>query len=423
MQLIRLSLLILCLSLSLKLPAQGLDTAEKYAAWRDRVVQIQVIEQMSGQKAGIGSGFFAGEAGWIISNYHVISELVNQPERYQAKFLQEGGREGHLELLAIDAVHDLALLKTTELQPEPLPLASKPSVKGAPLWSMGYPYDIGLTIVEGTYNGLLEKSLFEKLHFTGSINPGMSGGAAFNQLGEVVGVNVSTAGNQVSFLVPTRHVRQLIQDARGTYGGGLSFNQKVANQLLRNQQRVADNLLDADLPLTRIDTFEVPGPLADFLSCWGNSSEEDEDELAAVYYRCESQDDIYLSSSLYTGIIQYQHDLVSTRSLSAWRFYKQLENRGHYPLLRLEGEDSSVSNYKCRSDFVEQTGLPLKITFCTRKYLRFNGLYDGYLEATSLKQPQKALQSTLLLAGFDWDNLTRLSERFISSLSAVSEGQ
>ena len=148
--------------------AQAADTAELYAQWRDRVLQVQVIDRQADTKAGIGSGFFAGRSGWIVTNYHVIAELLNQPGQYKARFLAEGGVEGDLELLMVDAVHDLALLRTVDLSKPALALGGSKPPKGTRLYSMGYPYDIGLTIVEGTYNGMLEKSLYEKLHFTGS---------------------------------------------------------------------------------------------------------------------------------------------------------------------------------------------------------------------------------------------------------------
>ena len=51
--------------------------------------------------------------------------------------------------------------------------------------------DIGLTIVQGSFSGRLQRSLYDRLHFTGSINPGMSGGPALNAQGAVVGVNVA----------------------------------------------------------------------------------------------------------------------------------------------------------------------------------------------------------------------------------------
>ena len=48
--------------------------------------------------------------------------------------------------------------------------------KGERLYSMGNPLDLGFTIVEGTYNGPVERSYNERIHFSGAINPGMSGG-------------------------------------------------------------------------------------------------------------------------------------------------------------------------------------------------------------------------------------------------------
>jgi hypothetical protein len=397
--------------------AQDRDTADLYAAWRDRVLQIQVIDRQADTKAGIGSGFFAGEPGWIVTNYHVVAELVNRPGEYTARFLAEGGIEGELELLSVDAVHDLALLRSVDLQRTPLPLGDAGPPKGTRLYSMGYPYDIGLTIVEGTFNGMLEKSLYEKLHFTGSINPGMSGGPALNRDGEIIGVNVSTAGNQVSFLVPVRFVREMIDRAGQQPAGEQELYREVARQLLANQQRVSQRLLESEMPLTHLKEYSVPGGLAMYINCWGNSQDEVESEIALVYYHCQTQDDIFLSSSLGTGIIRYQHDLLSTESLNALRFWHQLEKRGHYPRIRLEGDEQSVTNYQCQSDFVDREGLPLKVTFCVRRYRRFEGLYDAFMSITSLVENQEALQSTFVLAGFSWDNVKRLSQRFIDSFS------
>jgi hypothetical protein len=397
--------------------AQNTDTAEVYASWRDRIVQIQVIDRQAGSKAGIGSGFFAGEPGWVVTNYHVVSELVNEPGRYLARYLEEDGQEGELSLLGVDAVHDLAVLKTDKLEKPGLDLASGGPPKGTRLWSLGYPFDIGLTIVEGTFNGPLEKSLYDKLHFTGSINPGMSGGPTLNAGGAVVGVNVATAGNQVSFLVPVRFVIDLLAGTGPGPATEAVLNSQVAAQLLGNQERVVNQLLGAPIPRTRLNGYSVPAGLASFVNCWGNSEEDEENDLALVYYRCQTNDDIYLTASLNTGIIRYQHDLVSTGSLGTMRFYRQLEKRSQYPRLRLDGDERSVTNYQCTSDFVDQGGLPLKLTFCVRGYLKLDGLFDAFLSITSLVHDREALQSTLVLAGFSWDNLTLFTARFLDAYS------
>lgn len=410
--------LVLCwVSCGLEAQPANPDTPDVYSLWRDRVVQVQVIDQQAQSKAGIGSGFFAGEPGWVVTNYHVIADIANQPGRYHARYLDEGGGEGRLELLAVDAVHDLAVLKAENLAPGSLELTTAPPPKGSRLYSLGYPFDIGLTIVEGTYNGLWEKSIYEKLHFTGSINPGMSGGPVLDASGHVVGVNVSTAGDQVSFLVPARYAGRLIEKTREAPVNTDALGQSVASQLLQNQESISAGLLAGEIPRTQLNGYVVPGAMAPYISCWGDSQEDRPDDIAQVFYRCQTQDDIFLSDSLYTGVIQYQHELLSSDRLNSLRFYKELENRGYYAALQLEGDEQSVSNYRCRSDFVDRAEARFQVTFCVRRYLLIEGLYDSYLALTSLVDEHEALQSTLVLAGFDWSNITQLSARFMESIS------
>src|SRR4029079_1182406 len=88
--------------------------------------------------------------------------------------------------------------------------------KGERIYAMGNPLDLGFTIVEGTYNGLVDKSYDERIHFSGSINPGMSGGPVAASDGRVVGINVAKRldGEQVGFLVPAKYAAVLLERAR-----------------------------------------------------------------------------------------------------------------------------------------------------------------------------------------------------------------
>lgn len=410
------------LLLSLYLPAclwaqaGGADTADLYASWSDRVLQVQVIEQQSQSKSGIGSGFLAAADGLVLTNYHVISDLANHPGEYQARYLTATGKLGTLELVNVDVVHDLAVLRSHELDLAPLQIAETLPRQGTRLYSMGFPYDIGLTIVEGTYNGLLEKSLYERMHFTGSINPGMSGGPVLDQEGRVIGVNVATAGNQVGFLVPARFAIQLLQDSSTQPIAPETLHAVIGRQLRDNQAHITSSLLREELVSTQLKDYRVAGELADWMSCWGNTLQNPSDQLKQVYYQCQSQDDIFLSSELTTGVIQFQHDLISTDQLNPLRFYRQLQERGHFPQIRLEGNEETVSRYYCQSGFVEHAKLDFKSTFCVRTYRKLEGIYDGFLFLTSLVDDHEALQSTLVLAGFSWENLLRLSEGFVKSI-------
>jgi len=393
------------------------DTADLYDSWSDRVLQVQVIEKQSQSKSGIGSGFLAGADGLVITNYHVIADLANHAGDYEARYLTANGEQGSLELVNVDVVHDLAVLRSSDLHAAPLAIAEEMPRQGTRLYSMGFPYDIGLTIVEGTYNGLLEKSLFERMHFTGSINPGMSGGPVLNQAGAVIGINVATAGNQVGFLIPAKFASRLLQNSGAEAIDSASLHATISRQLQDNQAHISASLLSADLASTQLRDYRVAGELADWMSCWGNSLQNNTDALKQVYYQCQSQDDIYLSDAFSTGIIRFQHDLISTDSLHPLRFYRQLQERSHYPQLRLEGNQETVSRYHCLSGFVTHAELNFKSTICVRAYRKLSGIYDAYFYLTSLVDDREALQSTLVLAGFSWDNLTRLTEQFVNSVS------
>ena len=394
--------------------SEAADTAEVvFANWKDRVVQVRLMDRAAGGKSGIGSGFFAGRDDWVVSNYHVIAGLVNEPGRFEARYVADDGSEGLLELLAVDVVHDLALLRAENLRRDPLELADGLPPNGVRLWSMGYPFDIGLTIVEGTFNGPWQNTLYEKLHFTGSVNQGMSGGPALDVAGRLVGVNVMGGFNQVSFLVPARHVEELLQGAEDRPPGAAAIDAMVAEQLLGNQARLVERTLAESPPSTRLGDYTAPGALAPFINCWGGSEEDLDSNLDYVYYGCQTRDEIFLADSLNTGSIRYQHEFVSSESLGSLRFWRQLEDRGYYPRLELSGDEATVTNFRCQSGFVEGRTLPLKVTYCVRAYRKLDGLFDAYLSATSLVEDTRALQTRLALSGFSWDSLERFTSAYL----------
>ena len=63
---------------------------------------------------------------------------------------------------------------------------------------------------------------------------------------------------------------------------------------------------------------------------------------------------------------------------------------------------SRESNVRWCSDYIKLLG-------------KLEGLYDAYLSLTSLTSDQEALQSTLVIAGFSWENLERFVARFLGT--------
>ena len=194
-------------------PAPSAVAAEVFRRFADGVVKIQVVETGSAAKAELGSGFFVTPRGHVVTNYHVVSKVVQHPERYRGEMLDRAGGTRPVRVLAVDVIHDVAVLATDATPALSFTLGAVRPSQGDRLYSLGHPHDLGLSIVEGTYNGLLQHTLYPKIHFTGAINPGMSGGPTLTERGQVVGINVRTAalviasGLQVFGVEPVEEMR------------------------------------------------------------------------------------------------------------------------------------------------------------------------------------------------------------------------
>jgi len=88
----------------------ALDSKEIYQLNEERVFQIRVLNRETGKKSSIGSGFIVGSGSQMATNYHVISQIILEPEVFYISFTGKDGQEGELKLLGLDVAHDLALL-------------------------------------------------------------------------------------------------------------------------------------------------------------------------------------------------------------------------------------------------------------------------------------------------------------------------
>ena len=191
-----------------------------YAVARPGLLQIRTLVEAAGRQSTIGSGFLVSSDGLAVTNYHVVSQYALEPKTYRLEFARPDGSQGALKLLAIDVANDVAIVKLDgtdlpHLEFDQAALEDK-SPRGERLYAMGNPLDLGFTIVEGTYNGFVEKSYNPRVHFTGAINPGMSGGPAVTAAGKVAGINVAKRldGELVSFLVPASKASALFERAK-----------------------------------------------------------------------------------------------------------------------------------------------------------------------------------------------------------------
>ena len=157
-------------------PAYVASDAERiFAAAPQRLLQVRTLVVGSDRQSSTGSGFLVSADGLAITNYHVVSQVALEPETYRLEYAGADGSKGELKLLAIDLPNDLALVRL-DRQDAPFfafdeAVMARGLAKGERLYSMGNPLDLGFTIVEGIYNGLVARTYNERIHFTGGSTP------------------------------------------------------------------------------------------------------------------------------------------------------------------------------------------------------------------------------------------------------------
>lgn len=391
------------------------DAEELYEAVKDRVYQVQVIDIASGDKYSIGSGFLVSAGGQVATNFHVVSSYVHEPGKYRLEYLGDDGARGAFRLSSIDVVHDLAILRIDDHPATFLPLATGELQNGNRIYSMGNPLDLGMTIIEGTYNGLVEYSRYRKILFSGSLNAGMSGGPALNDAGEVIGVNVSKGGEQISFLVPVRHLAALLaQDALAT--GDRDFQREINAALLRDQQGFYEHMLTGDIDYRTLGDLEIPEKLEASLKCWGHTQDEQDTRYETVHQHCRAEDQIYISRSLYTGDFNYDFEFLETRELNRFQFYTALQDRfAHRNFLNTNDEDE-VTEFRCHTDVVGFDSGRWKVSNCFRAYRNYEDLYDSSMVMASVDHNHRAAVVKVSATGISLDNARAVFRRIAEAV-------
>lgn len=389
-----------------------------YGKYRDALCQVRVIEIISGKKAAIGSGFCVSTNGDLATNYHVVHQAILYPNLYRIECEGSDGETIPLRILDVDVVHDLAVVRGDRPLPEHLALGPTAPNKGTTLYALGNPLDLGMVIVSGTYNGMAEKSFHDKILFSGSLNPGMSGGPALNGAGQVVGVNVSTAGNEISFLVPVPFLSVLLDRIdRAGPDASVDLHRRIEEQLLDNQRKYLARLLDAEWRLDPLGDARIPVIVDATLRTWGDTKRDDEDALyERTYMVSTSTDDIHVSGTFSTAHVRYSFRWYATHQLNPFRFYTLLESdfQDLGTLNQIEKDD--VTNFESHADFVRVAGRDWRVVLSVRTYKKYPGLHDLFITMCSVSDPDRALLSDLWLTGVSEEMGLAFAGKFMEAI-------
>jgi serine protease Do len=402
------------------LPPPSSAAQHLYAAAKNDILQVRSLLKSGRTQSSVGSGFLIGTSNLVVTNYHVVSQFALDPDTYVGEWVDTSGQRGNVELLAVDVLHDLAVLRVSRngtgffKMPEQLARLTQ----GQYLYSMGNPLDLGFAISEGAYNGVIARSFYDQLMFTGPINSGMSGGPSVTVDGSVAGVNVSKRldGELVSFLVPARYAQELLKKVEEQKKAPADFTSVVAAQLLTHQRAMVDQLLSSPLSLKPMGPYQVPVRESEQMRCWGRSNVKADKPFTVDDASCAMESAIFVSGSLQTGQLSIRHQFLRGTSLDKLRF-AQLASASFKNEHFGSNKDTRMTGPNCTEDFVKNKNLPLRAVLCVRAYRKFAGLYDFALLTATTDQGLMSLQSRLDARGVSYENGLRLSRVFIDSLS------
>ena len=169
------------------------------------------------ERSSIGSGSVLHEAGYILTNAHVVARAS------ELSVVLRGGRELPAHVVAALPGDDLAIIKAdvprgVELQPVTLG-DSDDLLVGETVVAIGAPVGLQNTVTAGIVSALeRDISPARGVSFKGliqtdaAINPGNSGGPLFNVVGAQIGVTTAIRGDaqNVGFAIPAGKVRALL---------------------------------------------------------------------------------------------------------------------------------------------------------------------------------------------------------------------
>lgn len=173
----------------------------------------------------VGSGFFIGKDGFILTNHHIISSEVDpEYEGFSRLFVMlsdDPNRRIPARVVGYDRVFDLALLKIEQDAPgivsAPTHVAIEP---GERVIAVGSPGGLDRTVSSGIVSAVGRRFLQmgDAVQVDVPVNPGNSGGPLLNDAGELVGVIFAGVEEfeGVNFAIPSTWVHAVTPKL---YGG------------------------------------------------------------------------------------------------------------------------------------------------------------------------------------------------------------
>ena len=389
-------------------------------------VRPSVVEVVTQNKANLGvaaaaSGFLTHKNDWVVTNYHAIADAIFEPEEYELRITSFDEKGLKLQILAVDIVNDLAILKLESPLNVPLLEIRETLPKSGELgYSMGKPGSYQHSIVSGTFNGLQSESVIPNIVFSGPINGGMSGGPTLDAQGRVVGVNVasSTTHQLIGLAVPAEALGRLIRKSTNQlpmdHG---SLLKDISQQIGAYGSQIAQRLALPTNSIRQLGPFKVAADLSVNHPCSTTKISKSDFFYKRIDQTCNASSGLYVTDEQYAGEIFTRTSWIHSQSISPQHLARLAEKR----LSQLRGSDDDeapTGRWHCTEQRLRgQDDIPIQLHACRRPLSGLPGLYDFRFRFLPLMDGPDVLIVSVGLSGFDNQSAQVVIQRSIRSLS------
>jgi serine protease Do len=364
--------------------------------------------------------------GLVATNYHVVGSFIESPDRFSIR-AKAGAWTRPATLVAFDLVNDLALLRVAGTHAPPLRLAERLPRPGSAIVALGNPQDLGLSLVDGVFNGLAAKGVVDRMLFSMPLNPGMSGGPILDRNDRVVGTNVSTlsGADSIAFGVPVAKLRDLLRRPP------LLLTKAALLEETRRQVRAYEAETSARL-VEAFDAGRSAPPVVigrarsrrppELLHCWDGSREYEKEGVSDSWYQCDLQFSPRVEGLGVVGSLHVVfHQRRSTRSTVG--FYAATEAlAASWAETRAVGPDDEARRPpRCVASRFAVAGVVWKANTCVTGYAKHAGLGDYEIVAASVSEARDALLLHLEASGLREESFEKIARRVLEGITPVAQ--
>ncbi len=200
-----------------------------------------------------GSGFFMNTTGLLATNAHVIKGMASASARFPSGAFYE-----LRDVKSVDEDADIAVLEFDANEtPSVVGLGNSDEVvSGEKVYAIGSPDGLESSVSGGNVSNVRRNVNGRAfIQFTAPISPGSSGGALFDESGNVIGITAATVSNpegqNLNFAVPINELKVTLTQNRNLSEGSAAFY--YAQGTLADNRKELDKAIELYAKATQLN--------------------------------------------------------------------------------------------------------------------------------------------------------------------------